>query len=252
MQGVGDVPVPDGWFRSARRDGKSRREDDLPKSVVAKRLSQAPMEGVLPTAESATSLGVSPSCTAPMYKHFPTSPEESHLDGSEVPVGRKIAYSLPSSVAHTPCNSTGIRQTTYSVPNHLASHPRLVHPPTLPYREPPVVSVTGLAPAPASASVSPSTMLSPPVFVQGLLCPSSPSVSASSSSTPATPSPRMDAHHLPERLVPLEYLQSLPHPRRLRMDEELLQRFSGHGGAVKGTRVVVQPLVCERSPLRQT
>ncbi|KAI9460804.1 Gti1/Pac2 family-domain-containing protein [Boletus coccyginus] len=104
VQRIGDVPVPDGWFRSARRDGKSRRDDDLPKSVVAKRMSQAPMEG------------------------------------------------------HSPPN-----------------------------------------------------------------CPSPPS---SSSSMPATPSPRMNPLHLTEQLVPLDFLQNLSYPRRDPIDEQFLQRFS--------------------------
>ncbi|KAF9239279.1 Gti1/Pac2 family-domain-containing protein [Melanogaster broomeanus] len=104
IQDIGDIPVPDGWFRSARRDGKSRREDDLPKSVVAKRLSQTPMEGLISSN-----------------------------------------------------------------------------------------------------------------------CPSTPS---SSSSMPATPSPRFNPTHLSEQLVPLEYLQNLSYPRRDPIDEQFLQRFS--------------------------
>ncbi|KAG0698715.1 Gti1/Pac2 family-domain-containing protein [Suillus ampliporus] len=103
IPGVGDVPVPDGWFRSARRDAKTRRDDDLPKTVVAKQLSQFPMDG----------------------------------SRSE--------------------------------------------------------------------------------------CPSPPS---SSSSGPATPSPRINPTHLSEQLVPLEYLQGLAYPRREPIDEQFLQRFS--------------------------
>ncbi|KAL4073574.1 Gti1/Pac2 family-domain-containing protein [Scleroderma citrinum] len=53
-----------------------------------------------------------------------------------------------------------------------------------------------------------------------------PSPSSSSSSSPATPSPRMNSYNLSEKLVPLEYLQSLPLPRRNPHDEQLLQRFS--------------------------
>ncbi|KAI6099479.1 Gti1/Pac2 family-domain-containing protein [Pisolithus croceorrhizus] len=132
IQGVGDVPVPDGWFRSARRDGKSRREDDLTKSVVAKRLSQAPMEAMSPTTEP-------------------------------------VAYH--SSQQH-----------------HQYQEAQLV----------PSLST----------------------------CPSSPS--SSSSSTPATPSPRLNPDRTSDRLVPLEYLQSLPQRRRDPIDEQLLQRFSTH------------------------
>ncbi|KAG1840830.1 Gti1/Pac2 family-domain-containing protein [Suillus subalutaceus] len=103
IPGVGDVPVPDGWFRSARRDAKTRRDDDLPKSALAKQLPQFPMDG----SRSA--------------------------------------------------------------------------------------------------------------------CPSPPS---SSSSGPATPSPRISPSHLSEQLVPLEYLQGLAYPRREPIDEQFLQRFS--------------------------
>lgn len=193
IQGVGDVPVPDGWFRSARRDGKSRREEDLPKSVVAKRLSQAPMEGVIPTTEPVTH---PPShSSVPVYKHFPTSVEDSHLRMADVPPGRKIAYSLPSPVEHPNNNSAmGVRQTTYSVPNGMPfGRPQPQHHESLPVPSP---------------SVYP------------------PSPSSTSSSSPATPSPRMRSYNLSEKLVPLEYLQSLPHPRRHPHDEQLLQRFS--------------------------
>ncbi|KAG2138529.1 Gti1/Pac2 family-domain-containing protein [Suillus clintonianus] len=61
IPGVGDVPVPDGWFRSARRDAKTRRDDDLPKSVVAKQLPQFPMEGILPNINPAQSGPATPS-----------------------------------------------------------------------------------------------------------------------------------------------------------------------------------------------
>ncbi|KAF8136951.1 Gti1/Pac2 family-domain-containing protein [Boletus edulis] len=108
VKGVGDVSVPDGWFRSARRDGKSRKDDDLPKSVVAKRMD--------------------------------------HLRFRDSVAG------------HTSAN-----------------------------------------------------------------CPSPPS---SSSSMPATPSPRMNIVHLSEQLVPLDYLQNLSYPRRDPIDEQFLQRFS--------------------------
>ncbi|KAI5996442.1 Gti1/Pac2 family-domain-containing protein [Pisolithus orientalis] len=110
IQGVGDVPVPDGWFRSARRDGKSRREDDLTKSVVAKRLSQAPMEGMIPA----------------------TAPEAYHSSHSSMPVYKHF------------------------------------------------------------------------------------------------PIPRLNPDRTSDKLVPLEYLQSLPHRRRDPIDEQLLQRFSNH------------------------
>lgn len=193
IQGVGDIPVPDGWFRSARRDGKSRREDDLPKSVVAKRLSQAPMEGVVPTTEPATH---HPShSSVPVYKHFPSSVEDSHLSTTDAPTIRKIAYSLPSPIDHPNNNgSIGVRQTTYSVPSGMAfGRPQPHHHETLP-------------------------VPSPSVY------PSSPS--SSSSSSPATPSPRINSYKFSEKLVPLEYLQSLPHPRRNPHDEQLLQRFS--------------------------
>ncbi|KAG2152660.1 Gti1/Pac2 family-domain-containing protein [Suillus bovinus] len=115
IPGVGDVPVPDGWFRSARRDAKTRRDDDLPKSALAKQLPQFPMEG--------------------MQSQFRDA----------VPFQSRSA------------------------------------------------------------------------------CPSPPS---SSSSGPATPSPRISPSHLSEQLVPLEYLQGLAYPRREPIDEQFLQRFS--------------------------
>ncbi|KAL4068610.1 Gti1/Pac2 family-domain-containing protein [Scleroderma yunnanense] len=211
IQGVGDVPVPDGWFRSARRDGKSRREDDLPKSVVAKRLSQAPMESVIPAMEPVTH---HPShSSVPVYKHFPTSIEGSHLGMADVPAARKIAYSLPSAIAH-PNNSNpmGVRQTTYSVPNSMAFG------------------------RPQHNESQPSPSVYPP------------SPSSSSSSSPATPSPRMNSYNLSEKLVPLEYLQSLPLPRRNPHDEQLLQRFST--GITSKTVGPSRPPAGDHSPLR--
>ncbi|KAI6158181.1 Gti1/Pac2 family-domain-containing protein [Pisolithus tinctorius] len=194
VQGVGDVPVPDGWFRSARRDGKSRREDDLTKSVVAKRLSQAPMEGMIPA--TAPEAYHSSHSSMPVYKHFPMSVDTAHLEALDSPAARKTAYSLPTLVAPPNCNSTGVRQTTYSVPNGFTlgrPHPQ--------YQE-------------SQLMLSPSA------------CPSSPS--SSSSSSPATPSPRLNPERTSEKLVPLEYLQSLPQRRRDPIDEQLLQRFSNH------------------------
>lgn len=195
IQGIGDIPVPDGWFRSARRDGKSRRDDDLPKSVVTKRISQAPMEGVISSSDP---LPLQPSfyqsqAPTPVYTQFPTSANASQLELSEPPGARKTAFSLPSSAEHPHySSSSGVRQTTYSEPNLIAGrdHPR--------YRE----SLAG-----------PTTSI----------CPSPPS---SSSSMPATPSPRINPVHLSEQLVPLDYLQNLSYPRRDPIDEQFLQRFS--------------------------
>ncbi|KAH0834868.1 Gti1/Pac2 family-domain-containing protein [Lanmaoa asiatica] len=102
IHGIGDIPVPDGWFRSARRDGKSRREDDLPKSVVAKRISQAPMEGVISTSDA---VSLQPSfyqsqAPASVYAQFPTSANASQLELSEPSGSRKNTFSLPSSADH--------------------------------------------------------------------------------------------------------------------------------------------------------
>lgn len=192
VKGIGDVPVPDGWFRSARRDGKSRRDDDLPKSVVAKRMSQAPMEGVISTSDSAQSSFYRSQPPAPAYTQFPTSTNTSQLELSEAPGARKPTFSLPSSAEHPHYTSSGVRQTTYSEPNLTSGrdHPR--------FRD----SI------PAHPSYS---------------CPSPPS---SSSSMPATPSPRLPVAPLTDQLVPLDYLQNLSYPRRDPIDEQFLQRFS--------------------------
>ena len=194
VKGIGDVPVPDGWFRSARRDGKSRRDDDLPKSVVAKRMSQAPMEGVISTSDSTRTSFYHSQPSAPIYTQFPTSANASQLELSEAPGARKTAFSLPSSAEHPHYASSGVRQTTYSEPNLIPTrdHTR--------FRDNFVNHV-----------------------VSSSNCPSPPS---SSSSMPATPSPRMNTVHLSEQLVPLDYLQSLSYPRRDPIDEQFLQRFS--------------------------
>lgn len=192
VQGIGDVPVPDGWFRSARRDGKSRRDDDLPKSVVAKRMPQAPMEGVISTSDSVQPSFYHSQVPPPIYTQFPTSANASQLELSEAPGARKTTFSLPPSVEHPHYTSSGIRQTTYSEPNLIAGrdHAR--------FRD----SFAGHT---------------------SFNCPSPPS---SSSSMPATPSPRIHPIHLSEKLVPLDYLQNLSYPRRDPIDEQFLQRFS--------------------------
>ncbi|KAF9226398.1 hypothetical protein BS17DRAFT_815240 [Gyrodon lividus] len=197
IQEIGDIPVPDGWFRSARRDGKSRREDDLPKSVVAKRLSQTPMEGVMPTSEPVQSSSYQSHVPAPIYTQFPTSANASQSELSETLGARKTSYSLPSSAEHPHHGSIGVRQTTYSAPNLVPGreHTR--------YRE----SFAGQSFAGQSSSNCPSPL-------------------SSSSSMPATPSPRINPTHLSDQLVPLEYLQNLSYPRRDPIDEQFLRRFS--------------------------
>jgi len=190
IQGIGDILVPDGWFRSARRDGKSRREDDLPKSVVAKRLSQTPMEGVMPTSDPAQSSFYQPKAQAPIYTQFPTSANSSQLELLEAPA-RKTAYSLPSSAEHPKYGSIAVHQSAYTAPNSATG--------TL-YRESHAAQTSSNCPSPLS----------------------------SSSSMPATPSPRLNPVHLSEKLVPLEYLQNLSYPRREPIDEQFLRRFSTH------------------------
>lgn len=192
IQGIGDVP--DGWFRSARRDGKSRREDDLPKSVVAKRMSQAPMEGIIPSSDPGHPSFYHSHPLAPIYTQFPTTANTSQLELSEIPGPRKIAFSLPSSSEHPHYTSSGVRQTTYSEPNLSSGRDHTRYRDTFAGHTPPN-------------------------------CPSPPS---SSSSVPATPSPRMCPVHLSEQLVPLDYLQNLSYPRRDPIDEQFLQRFSTH------------------------
>ncbi|KAH7926249.1 hypothetical protein BV22DRAFT_1194519 [Leucogyrophana mollusca] len=196
ISGIGDVPVPDGWFRSARRDGKSRRDEDLPKSVAAKQMSQAPMEGVIDGMHASESTFQSSfyqlqSSPAAVYAHFPSSGASSQVELLSS-ITRKTAHSLPSSTDYYPAHlSAAVRQTTYSAPNIV---PAQIH---SQYRT------------------------SPPLHSHST-CPSPPSTS----SVPATPSPRINPHHLSEQLVPLEYLQNLSYPRRDPIDEQFLQRFS--------------------------
>lgn len=202
IPGVGDVPVPDGWFRSARRDAKTRRDDDLPKSAVAKQLPQFPMDGVLPKinpVQSGFQLSFHASNSNPSpftaFTHFPTSRNSSQLDllESEPTSGRKTAYSFPSfAEGSSRHHSSNARQTTYSAPNVVPTQMQSQFRDTAPFQS-------------RSACPSPTS---------------------SSSSGPATPSPRISPSHLSEQLVPLEYLQGLAYPRREPIDEQFLQRFS--------------------------
>ncbi|KAG9311686.1 Gti1/Pac2 family-domain-containing protein [Chiua virens] len=193
IQGIGDVPVPDGWFRSARRDGKSRRDDDLPKSVVAKRISQTSVEAVIQSADPVPPSFYHSQPSAAIYTQFPTSSSTSQLELAEPPNARKTTFSLPSSADHpSHYASSGIRQTTYSEPNLVAGRDHVRHREGHPF-------------------VIPNCPPSPP---------------SSSSSTPATPSPQMNPVHMSEKLVPLDFLQSLAYPRRDPIDEQFLQRFS--------------------------
>ena len=188
VQGIGDVPVPDGWFHH----GKSRRDNDLPKSVVAKCIPQAPMEGVISTSDSVQPSFYPSQFPAPIYTQFPMSANASQLELSEAPGARETTPSLPPSVEHPHYTSSGIRQTTCSGPNLIAGrdHAR--------FRD----SYAGHA---------------------SFNCPSPPS---SSSSMLVTPSPRIHPVHLPEKLVPLDYLQNISRLRRDPIDEQFLQRFS--------------------------
>lgn len=155
-------------------------------------MSQAPMEGIISTSDSVQPSFYHSQVPAPIYTRFPTSVNASRLELSEAPSTRKLAFSLPSATEHPHYTSSGIRQTTYSDPN----------------------LTTGRDHARFRECI---TEHSPPN------CPSPPS---SSSSMPATPSPRMNPLHLTEQLVPLDFLQNLSYPRRDPIDEQFLQRFS--------------------------
>jgi Gti1/Pac2 family transcription factor len=199
IPGVGDVPVPDGWFRSARRDAKARRDDDLPKPVIAKQFTQFPHDGELPSINAVQSgfqstfyASNSNPSPFPAFTHFPSS---SQLDLQEVEPkgGRKTAYTFPSSAEGSSGHHTSnVRQTTYSAPNMI-----------------PVQIQSQFRDAIPSQSQS-----------------ACPSPLSSSSSEPSTPSPGINPTHLSEQLVPLEYLQGLAYPRREPIDEQFLQRFS--------------------------
>ena len=198
VPGVGDVPVPDGWFRSARRDAKARRDDDLPKPVPAKQFTQFPIDGELPSINAVQSgfqstfyASNSNPSPFPAFSHFPSS---SQLDLPEVESkgGRKTAYTFPSSTHGSSGHPSNVRQTAHSIPNVV---PAPIQPQ---YRD-----------------VMPSHSRS--------ACPSSPS---SSSSELSTPSPGSNSTPLSEQLVPLEYLQGLAYPRREPIDEQFLQRFT--------------------------
>ena len=150
------------------------------------------MEGVISTSDSVQPSFYPSQVPAPIYTQFPTLANASQLELSEALGMRKTTFSLPSSVEHPHYTSSGICQTTYLELNLIAGrdHARF------------------------QDSDAGHTSFN---------CPSLPS---SSSSMPATPSPRIHPVHLSEKLVPLDYLQNLSYPRRDPINKQFLRRFS--------------------------
>ncbi|KAH9849608.1 Gti1/Pac2 family-domain-containing protein [Lenzites betulinus] len=206
---VGDVVVPEGWFKSARASKANKRLDPLP------------VEDVNPTAHEPWGITMTPTAPHAVPHYAVESPPK---------------WTQPSPrISHSPHSLTGpypVRSTTYppvptyESPRHPA-HPLPPAPSQYPQGAPipvplPNLHDTGLhtyrdpSPYTQSSSSSSDPGLSPRPYSSPLTPPSNASLPLALKGESATP----------PQLVPLSYLQGLQRRRRDPMDELYLKRFS--------------------------
>jgi Gti1/Pac2 family transcription factor len=196
IHGIGDVPVPDGLFRSGRA-GKSRLGRDGDSSRIIG----------LPSMDGSTGIQDPPSFSAFYSKTPDAAIRRFHLRWCSITQPHYcllIEYLYPTPGSYLPSPSqimntkaaTGVRRHPSKAPGIAgSSHTREQ------YRE-----------QAAFPSNSPS-----------------PSDQTDSDSQSSSPSPSTTPTHLAtSQLVPLEYLQNITSPRREPADEQLLRRFSTH------------------------
>ncbi|EIW55524.1 uncharacterized protein TRAVEDRAFT_50012 [Trametes versicolor FP-101664 SS1] len=227
---VGDVVVPEGWFKSARANKANKRMD------------APPIEDVGPTTHEPWGVTMTPQATHAL-PHYP--------------VDATPKWSHPSPrLSHSPQNAAGpyaVRSNTYPpVPHPYESprHPAHSLPPTTsqyPQGAPvplPNLHDTGLnmyrdpSPYTQSSSSSSDPGLSPRPFSSPLTPPSNVSLPLSMKAEKAAP-----------QLVPLAYLQGLQQRPRDPMDELYLKRFSSPDIAQDSHRHSWTSSVGGRSPL---
>ncbi|KAI0790407.1 Gti1/Pac2 family-domain-containing protein [Abortiporus biennis] len=200
---VGNLVVPQGWFRSARAS-KTRRAD------------QSQGDELVPTAQDPWGIGPPPAAYG--LSQFTL---EGPLD-SQDRRGYPTPYGMPT-VQPGPTSYRGYENTYPSPPEFEQGSSRLSSSPTFPPRLPALADV-GLGdyyrdPSPFTQSSStPSDHSSSPRAYP------TPTSASSRSSAPIPPSSR--SGESPIQLVPLSFLQSLPPPSRNPTDEAFLRRIS--------------------------
>ena len=211
---VGDVPVPEGMFKSARASKINKRNDPIPVEDIGAATHEP--WGVSMQPPAVMPFGVEP----PKWR-----------SGSPPPSRSPIRTTAPYGPAHnpypTPRNS--YESADYSARPLSSHHVPAAHypPPPVPAGQLPSIHDTGLTvyrdPSPythsSSSSSDPGT--SPRAF-------SSPLTPPSNVSLPLSASIKMEASApaAAPKLVPLSYLQGLQARRRDPMDEHYLKRFS--------------------------
>ncbi|KAI0777221.1 Gti1/Pac2 family-domain-containing protein [Trametes elegans] len=217
IPGVGDVSVPDGWFKSARA------------SKANKRMDPPPAEDVGPTAHEPWGITMTPTANNALPPYgLETTP--------------KWAHSSPQ-LSHSPNFSQGpytIRSSTYPPVPHPYEPPSHHHPghhtgqhlpPSTSQYPQGGAALSG--PLPTLHDTGLNVYRDPSPYAQSSSSSSDPGLSPRPFSSPLTPPSHvslplaMKGEKGAPQLVPLAYLQGLQHQRpRDPMDELLLKRFS--------------------------
>ncbi|KAI0360471.1 hypothetical protein OH77DRAFT_1433882 [Trametes cingulata] len=212
IPGVGDVVVPEGWFKSARA------------SKANKRLDPPPLEDVGPTTHEPWGVTMTPG-PAHALPHYgiDSAPKWSHQSPG------------PSHSPHVASGSYAVRSSTYPpVPPSYESpaHPGHPLPPPPPSTSQYAPTASHPAPLPNLHDSGLNVYRDPSPYTQSSSSSSDPGLSPRPFSSPLTPPSNVSLplSTRPEKaapqLVPLSYLQGLQQRPRDPMDELYLKRFS--------------------------
>ncbi|KAI0371264.1 hypothetical protein BV20DRAFT_194847 [Pilatotrama ljubarskyi] len=212
IPGVGDVVVPEGWFRSARASKANKRIDPLPVEDVGPTTHEP--WGVMMTPSSAHAIPHYGIDTTPKWSHQSPGPSHSPHVGSAPYAVRSStyppippSYESPAHPGHPlppPASTSHYPPAAAPLPGPL---PNLHDSGLNIYRDP--------SPYTQSSSSSSDPGHSPRPFSSPLTPPSNVSLPLSTRPEKAAP-----------QLVPLSYLQGLQQRPRDPMDEHYLKRFS--------------------------
>ncbi|KAI0634858.1 Gti1/Pac2 family-domain-containing protein [Trametes polyzona] len=210
IPGVGDVVVPDGWFKSARASKANKRIDPPPLEDVGPTTHEP--WGIAMTATTAHAVPP-PYAVESIPKWSQPSPQLSHSP-------------------HIPSGPYAVRSSTYPPVPHQYESPR--HPgPSLPQSTAQYPQGAPIAvPLPNLHDTGLNTYRDPSPYTQSSSSSSDPGLSPRPFSSPLTPPSNvslplsMKAEKATPKLVPLAYLQGLQQRPRDPMDELYLKRFS--------------------------
>ncbi|KAI0827145.1 Gti1/Pac2 family-domain-containing protein [Trametes gibbosa] len=206
---VGDVVVPEGWFKSARA------------SKANKRLDPPPIEDVSPTAHEPWGITMTPAATHAVPHYAVESPPKWTQPSPRM-----------SRSPHANAGPYAVRSNTYPPVPHLYESPRhsahQLPPSTSQYPQ----GVPGSVPLPNLHDTGLNTYRDPSPYTQSSSSSSDPGLSPRPYLSPLTPPSNVSlplslkAETATPQLVPLSYLQGLQRRRRDPMDELYLKRFS--------------------------